>query len=141
MFEERLNSWVWLSWLAFLAGLWLIVSPFILGYSTTTTAMNNDVIVGAAVVTLSLITIVWKRLTASWLSWLIALVGIWEIAAPFLLDYTSTTVAAWNGAILGVIILILAGARGLNLQGAATQRYGPTFPSEERPKKEEKEGS
>lgn len=137
MSEQRLGSWMWLSWVAFLGGLWLIISPFILGYSATNAAMNNDVIVGVIVGVLALITIIWARQTASWLSWIIALVGIWEIAAPFLLGYTSTTSAAWNGVILGIIILVFSGARGLSLQGAPEQRYGPTFPSEERPKKNE----
>jgi 4-amino-4-deoxy-L-arabinose transferase-like glycosyltransferase len=137
MFEERLSAWMWLSWVAFLAGLWLIVSPFLLGYRSTNGAMSNDVLIGVIVAVLALIMIVWARQTASWLPWIAALVGIWEIAAPFLLGYADTAVAAWNGVILGIIILVVNGARGLSLQGVPERRYGPTFPSEERPKKEE----
>lgn len=137
MLEERLSSWMWLSWVGFLAGLWLIISPFILNYRGTTSAMNNDVTVGVIVAVLSLITIIWARQTASWLSWIIAIAGIWEIAAAFVLGYTGITVALWNSVILGVIILILSGARGLSLQVVSERKYGPTFPSEARPKKEE----
>ena len=137
MFEERVGSWMWLSWVAFLAGLWIIISPFLFGYSNVNAATNNDVIVGAIVAVLALVTIIWSRQTASWLSWLAALVGIWEIAAPFLLGYADTAVAAWNGVILGIIILVVNGAHGFSLQGVPERRYGPTFPSEERPKKEE----
>ena len=129
---------MWLSWLAFLTGLWLIVAPFILRYSGIATPTRNDIVVGAIVAVLALITAIWSRATAGWLSWIIALVGIWEFAAPFILGYTDTTRALWNGVILGILILIFAGARGLSFQMPMERRgYGPTFPSEERPKKEE----
>jgi hypothetical protein len=140
MEQEREQRTTWLSWLAFLAGLWLIVSPFILGYSDLQSATTNDVVVGVVVAALALITVIWGRATASWLLWIVALVGIWEIAAPFILRYTGDTTALWNGVIFGVAILILSGARSLSLQGGEVERrFGPTFYSEERPKEKEKE--
>ena len=127
---------MWLSWVAFVAGLWLIVSPFILRYSGSTSPTRNDMIVGVIVAVLAFITAVWNRSTASWLSWIIAIVGIWEIAAPFILGYTDSTRALWNSVILGILILIFSLIRGLSFQMPMERRgYGPTFPSEERPKK------
>jgi hypothetical protein len=43
-----------LDWVNAALGLWLILSPFILGYSTTVVATWNDVIVGVVVLMLAL---------------------------------------------------------------------------------------
>ena len=42
-------SQVWASWLMMIAGLWLIISPFVLGYSSMGTVVANDVILGIIV--------------------------------------------------------------------------------------------
>jgi hypothetical protein len=39
----------WEEWLNLLAGIWLFISPWVLGYSGTTTALWNALIVGALV--------------------------------------------------------------------------------------------
>src|SRR5918911_1024656 len=52
IFSES-ERWYWLSWLAFLLGLWLIASPFILGYDGQLRPMLSDVLAGIAVVFLS----------------------------------------------------------------------------------------
>ncbi len=41
---------MWTNWLNVLLGLWLIVAPFLIGYSKTSAgALWNDIIVGLAV--------------------------------------------------------------------------------------------
>jgi len=47
-----------LSWVIAVAGLWVLIAPFALGYSTVGLAVANDVIVGAVVLVLS----VWQAL-------------------------------------------------------------------------------
>jgi hypothetical protein len=42
------------------------------------------------------------------LSWLVAVVGLWEAMSPYILDYTTTTVAVWNAFIIGVVLIVLA---------------------------------
>jgi hypothetical protein len=44
-----------LSWINFVLGLWLIIAPFALRYSTVSTAMWNNVIVGIVVAVLAII--------------------------------------------------------------------------------------
>lgn len=44
----------WEEWVGMLFGAWLIVSPWVLGFSAVTAAMLNAVIVGAAVAALAL---------------------------------------------------------------------------------------
>ncbi len=47
------DRWYWLSWVTFVLGLWLIASPFILGYDGQIRPMASDVFAGIAVVLLS----------------------------------------------------------------------------------------
>lgn len=44
-----------LSWVNFVLGLWLIIAPFVLHYSTLSTAMWNSVLVGIVVAILAII--------------------------------------------------------------------------------------
>lgn len=88
----------------FLLGIWLIISPWILNYSTTD-ATWNQVGLGIAVLILSAIRYIFPR--AAWASWLNGLIGLWLIIAPFILGY-DRSVAYWNEIILGIIIAILA---------------------------------
>lgn len=83
-------------------GLWLIISPFILGYSTG--AITNSVILGIIVAILAII-----RLSApsqSWASWLNGVAGLWLILAPFIFNFMSPAVL-WNELIVGVIVAAL----------------------------------
>jgi hypothetical protein len=50
----------WLSWTNVLLGLWLIVAPFILGYTEITAALWNDIIVGIGIAALG----TWSALAA-----------------------------------------------------------------------------
>jgi len=133
---------MWLSWLAFLAGLWFIVSPFILGFSSVTRPTNNAVIVGVVVAIAAFLTAFLMRGPAVLLSWLTALVGVWALISPFVLGFTSNMAALVNAVILGILIIVFAGGRALSLQAPMMEerRFGPTYTSEERPKKEEVEG-
>ncbi|MFQ5830087.1 MAG: SPW repeat protein [Candidatus Methylomirabilia bacterium] len=47
------------SWIVATGGLWVLVAPFLLGYSNTTAAVYNDVIVGLVVLILGL----WRALS------------------------------------------------------------------------------
>ena len=45
----------WLNWALMLFGVWTIIAPFGLGYSSTITAMTNDVAAGVIVVALGIV--------------------------------------------------------------------------------------
>lgn len=93
------------SFLNVLAGIWLIVAPWVLGY-TSSRAHWNEVIFGIVVGVLALIRFV-APLETVWLSWVNFLVGIWLIIAPFALLY-ATPRAYWNEVGIGIIVLLLA---------------------------------
>ncbi|HEX5506529.1 MAG TPA: SPW repeat protein [Thermomicrobiales bacterium] len=88
-----------------LAGIWLIVAPWVLGY-TSSEAHWNEVIFGIVVGILALIRFS-APLETVWLSWINFLVGVWLIIAPFALVYT-TPRAYWNEVGIGILVLLLA---------------------------------
>jgi hypothetical protein len=84
-----------------LAGIWLILAPFILGYSGN--VYWNDIVFGAIVLAVALVRLAAPALAA--ISWLNVVIGAWLFASAFWLDATAT--ASWNDAILGVIVFLL----------------------------------
>lgn len=91
--------------LSVLAGIWLIIAPFILGYLSNT-PKTNDVWLGIIVGVVALINM-FTSFRATWLSWINVIAGAWLIIAPFALSYPSTT-PRWNDVILGIIVIALA---------------------------------
>jgi SPW repeat len=86
-----------------LAGIWLIIAPWVLGYSVADPRWN-DVIFGIIVGIFGL-TRVLGAYRESWLSWLNALIGVWIFIAAFTIDSTGT--ASVNDIVLGVIVFVL----------------------------------
>jgi hypothetical protein len=87
-----------------LLGIWFIISPWLLGYSSGA-AVWNQFIVGVIIVVLAL-----GRLAAPsqrWMSTLAGIAALWAIIAPFILSY-DTTAAYWNEVIVGIVVAILA---------------------------------
>jgi hypothetical protein len=52
--------------------------------------------------------------TTKSLNWLVALAGLWEVLAPFILGYSATPAALWNAIIAGVVLIVLGVWAGLN---------------------------
>ena len=93
------------SGLNIIAGIWLIIAPFILGYGTSK-PITNDIILGIIVGIVALIR-VFNPVRTTMLSWINIIAGAWLIIVPFLLSYAYTT-PRWNDVILGIIVLVLA---------------------------------
>jgi hypothetical protein len=89
-----------------LAGIWLIIAPWVLGYSAQDPKWN-DVVFGIIVAVLALIRF-GGAYRAEVLSWINVLIGAWLVVACFAIDYTAR--ASWNDVILGVIVFLLAAA-------------------------------
>jgi hypothetical protein len=103
------------------AGIWLIIAPWVLGYSVRDPRWN-DVVFGIVVGVFAL-----ARATgayrADWLSWLNAGVGIWIFIAAFTIDYSA--VASWNDIILGIIVFLLAVSSAEATANLFPRRGGP----------------
>ncbi|MGB0098356.1 MAG: SPW repeat protein [Solirubrobacteraceae bacterium] len=109
-----------LSALNVLAGAWLVIAPWVLGYWSSDPRWN-DVACGAAVSLVALISLA-GAFRASWLSWINAVIGAWVFVAAFTIDRSA--VAAWNDAIVGAVIFLLAAA-----SADATRRLVPRRPT------------
>lgn len=88
----------------FILGIWLIISPWVLNY-VTSSATWNQFAFGIVIAVLAAIRYLAPR--ANWASWLNGLAGIWMIIAPFILNYVKTA-AYWNEIIVGIVVAVLA---------------------------------
>lgn len=96
----------WASGLNILAGLWLIVAPFVFRYGVAA-AIWNDVVVGAVIAVLAIMRATSPERWQS-LSWTNTILGVWLIIAPFVLGYSATTMAMRNDIFLGIIVVALS---------------------------------
>jgi hypothetical protein len=100
MNEEQLDTRArGISIAMFLAGIWLILSPFLLGYGDGAT--NNSVITGIVIAAVS--TVQLNGMRRGWAGWLMAAAGLWLVIAPFALGFTEPSVL-WNELIVGLIV-------------------------------------
>jgi hypothetical protein len=90
-----------------IAGIWLILAPFILGYWELSAAMWNNVIVGALVLVMAG-TRAANPMAMPGLSWVNVALGIWLILSPFALGHAEYETILWNNIVLGVIVASLA---------------------------------
>ena len=91
-----------------LLGLWLIISPWILGYSSHYKLTDNAVLVGALVVVLAGYRVMTRR-TAGWVSLIFtAGLGLWLIVAPLFLRDGGDAAGVWNAIVVGIVITAFA---------------------------------
>lgn len=86
-----------------LAGIWLIISPFVLGY-TGADATWNPIVFGA-IVGLAALARLAGGLRTVWLSWLNMAIGVWLFISAFWL--ASSGQASWNVGIMGIVVFVL----------------------------------
>ncbi len=101
-----------------IAGIWLIVSPAILGFANPATQANN-LWLGFIVGVLALIRVIAPARTA-WASWINVVAGAWLIIAPFVLRIT-TNAQRINDIAMGIIVAALA----IWSTGATTASHTP----------------
>ena len=92
-------------WINVIFGIWLIASPFLLGFGGTNLSRNN-VVFGIIIAVLSLLEVSMPSESA-WAGWLNAVFGMWILISPFVLGFTGMS-ALWNGIFAGIIIAVLA---------------------------------
>ncbi|MGK7395851.1 MAG: SPW repeat domain-containing protein [Candidatus Cyclobacteriaceae bacterium M3_2C_046] len=88
-------------------GIWLMLSPNILGYGGGSMA-DSDHFVGALVITFAIITM---SDVARPGRFIFILFGLWFIAAPWIFG-TDYNQAIWNGSIAGVLLILLSFRKG-----------------------------
>jgi peptidoglycan/LPS O-acetylase OafA/YrhL len=101
-----------LNGLTILAGVWLVLAPFILSYSSSVNAWQ-EFILGIAVVIFGFMRLTMPRI--AWPSWTNTLIGIWIIAAPWIMTGT-TPRGRLNEFITGAIVAILGYASAVSTE-------------------------
>lgn len=101
--------------LTLLSGLYLALSPWIVGFNYLSPIMVNNLITGIVVALLALgYSSAFGRTYG--ISWVAPVLGVWTIIAPWVIrGAVATTATIVNNVIIGAIILVL---------GLATMRFG-----------------
>ncbi len=91
-------------------GLWLIVSPFVLGYARVTSVMIDTVIVGVIVLVIETLRVMRPRQAAT-LSWATALLGLWLIVSLWFLGLARIKIDPFEWSFsISAIMLFVGGA-------------------------------
>lgn len=87
-------------------GVWLILSPWILGAAEFTGFAWVSVIVGLLVVVDS----IWALSQATKIApeWSMVVLGVLLFVAPWVLGFSAITAAAWNSWIVGLALIVLS---------------------------------
>lgn len=88
-------------------GVWLMFTR--LSFGTFSTMANSDHMIGALIVTFSIIAFAEVVRSVRFIN---IVFGAWLIAAPWLLDGVATSSATWNSIICGILLIVLAIPRG-----------------------------
>jgi hypothetical protein len=100
----------WTSGVDALVGIWLIVAPWVLGFSDVPSAMWTDISVGTTIMLVALLRILNPDQTVP-LGWVNVVLGACFITAPFVIPYASgvrTNPIYWNDILSGVGVLWFA---------------------------------
>lgn len=103
----------WISALVALAGLWLIVEPFL--FEMTAANFWNDIVVGVSLVVLGAYNYrrrADRRLGSVSVGVFAALLGLWLVVAPFAFGTDggateATGLTFWNDVVVGLLVLLL----------------------------------
>ena len=95
----------WQDWACFTLGLWLALSPWIVGYTEHESATGNAVFLGLALALGSHFEAACDLLVPEWLN---LGAGLWLVIAPFVVGFSEAHVAAANSIAVGSLVAVLA---------------------------------
>lgn len=114
----------WVSGLVSLIGLWIAVSPFL--FDTTATALWNNVVVGLAIFLIAgynYYRMARNHVASTGSASLVALLGLWALAAPFVIEFETETLA-WSNVVAGILVALIAAYNAYASRRARTARTG-----------------
>ena len=88
-----------------LLGVWLVLSPWALGFQGNLTVMANVVIVGLLLVAAALGAIFLPR---AWEEWTEGVLGLWLAVSPWALGFSTLESARVTAVATGVVVIVLA---------------------------------
>ncbi len=97
----------WQEWASFALGLWLALSPWMVGYAEHDAATANAVFVGLTLALASHFEATFEQVSAEWLN---LGGGVWLVVAPFVLGFGGAGVPTANSIAVGTFVTALAGS-------------------------------
>lgn len=110
----------WQEWSGFFLGLWLAVSPWVVGYVDQGPATANAAFVGLSLALASHFEASFDEVSGEWLN---LGAGLWLLVAPFVLGFIGPTAAAANCLAVGAGVAGLA-ASALHLDKGIAKLFG-----------------
>jgi hypothetical protein len=95
----------WQDWVGFSLGLWLAISPWVIGFSDEQAATANAAVVGIALAVVSLLEVGISEVADEWLN---VAAGLWLIASPFVPGFGASAPAAINAVVVGILVTLSA---------------------------------
>jgi nucleoside-diphosphate-sugar epimerase/uncharacterized membrane protein len=127
-YEQRLREDLarnqWAHWCNAALASWLVTAPFMLAYESLALTWS-DVISGALLLPLALLSLWWR---AGWARWASATIGVWLLFAP-LVFWAPTSQSYLNDTLVGMLVIGFAVATGpVPGVSPAAAVTGPTIP-------------
>ena len=88
-----------------LAGVWLVISPWVLGFSNVTIAATTTIAVGVLLVATSVGAM---QFAQAWEEWLDAILGVGLVLLPFVVGFDGVLPALQNALACGALVTFLA---------------------------------
>jgi hypothetical protein len=102
---SRMKMKHWQDPINIVAGLWMIVSPWVLAYNTDARPTWNAVILGILIAAVALYALV---KVFAWEEWANVAYGAWLVISPWVLGFSSLTQATYNHVVVGLVVAVLA---------------------------------
>ena len=106
---DDLSEIRWASGANILFGAWLFIAPWVLNYAQDAISWN-ETIAGATLMILATLRYI-RPLGRFWIGWINALIGLWMIAAPFVLNSQYIT-AQVNNLTTGIAVFVAGAISG-----------------------------
>jgi hypothetical protein len=100
--------------LNFILGIWVLISPFVLGYSHDKGAIWNNVISGIIIMVIAAVRI-WGNAMPR-ISWINFIVGIWLIISPWAANFSLGSGFAWNQVIVGIMVAVFSALSAISVR-------------------------
>ena len=86
-------------------GVWLLLSPWAMGFQAETAAMANAVVIGLALIAAALGAIFVPK---AWEEWTEGALGLWLVVSPWVLGFASSFGARLDAVVIGILVVGLS---------------------------------
>ena len=95
----------WQDWASFALGLWLAMSPWLLGFSGHDAATATAAFTGLVLALGSHFEVSFDEIAMEWFN---LAAGMWLLAAPFVLNFSEVAEVTANCVVVGTLVVILS---------------------------------